>query len=116
MDIRITFHLDPQTEDFFRHQLGRIQTQLTNLQTEVLHMASTQADLDAAIAAEDVTVQAIAASVSKIATDVTTLLAKIAAGSTPADLTNEVTAVNSHAASLQAAADILKDADTKANT
>ena len=78
-------------------------------------MAQGITDLDAAIKAEDVTVQLIATSVGKIAADVTALLAKIAAGGTPADLTVEVQAVTSHAAALQAAADILAKSDKDAN-
>lgn len=78
-------------------------------------MANTQADLDAAIAAEDVQIQQIAASVTKIAADVVTLLAKITAGTSPADLTNEVQAIQAHTASLTTAAQQLTDADTSAN-
>lgn len=78
-------------------------------------MANDKAALDAAIQAEDVTVQLIAANVSKIAADVTALLAKIAAGGNPVDLSTEIQAVQSHAASLQTAADALTASDTAAN-
>lgn len=72
-------------------------------------------DLDAAIAAEDVQIQALVASVAKIADDVTALLAKIAGGTSAADLANEIAAVQSHTASLTTAAAQLADSDTKAN-
>lgn len=74
-----------------------------------------QEDLQAAIKAEDVTVQAIAASATKIGADVDALLVKIGSGTPPADLANEIQAVQAHTAALQTAADLLAAADVKAN-
>ena len=47
-------------------------------------------DLNAAIAAEDVEVQTLLASVTKIGSDIDALLAKIAAGGVPTDLTAQL--------------------------
>lgn len=99
----------------FDKRLERLEHLLQNVLKEINTMANNQADLDAAIAAEGATVTQLATVVTKIAADVTALLAKIAAGSTPADLTNEVTAINAQAAVLSTAAQQLTDADTAAN-
>lgn len=72
-------------------------------------------DLNTAIQAEDVEVNDILASVTKIGTDITTLLAKIAAGGVPTDLAAQLQAIQSHVASLTTAAQQLKAADAQAN-
>lgn len=98
------------------HQLlHKIVELLEHIKKQGDKIMSQQDDLDAAIKAEDVTIQAIAASATKIASDVDALLAKIAGGTAPADLTTEIQAVQAHTASLQAAADQLTAADQKAN-
>jgi hypothetical protein len=72
-------------------------------------------DLNTAIKAEDVEVTTILASIVTVAADVAKLKAAIAAGATPQDLTTQITAVQSHLASLTTGTQQLVDADKAAN-
>lgn len=72
-------------------------------------------DLNAAIAAEDVEIQDILSSIAKVAADIAALIAKVAAGNVPTDLTTQLQAMQSHLASLTTGAQQLKDADAAAN-
>lgn len=72
-------------------------------------------DLNAAIQAEDVEITDIAASVTQIDTDVDKLLAAVAAGATPTDLTNQITAIQAHTSALQTAVGQMTAEDAKVN-
>lgn len=72
-------------------------------------------DLQAAIVAEEVDIAQIAGVATKIASDVAALLAQVAAGTTPTDLTAQIASINADAATLANAAGILAAADTSAN-
>lgn len=60
-------------------------------------------DLNAAIAAEDGQIAAMQPMLVKIGDDITTLLALVSAGSTPADLTTQIQAIQAHVAALTTA-------------
>ena len=64
-------------------------------------MPMTQTDLDNAIKALATLVTGEDALIGNIITEVTALIAKVQAGATPADLTTEVTALQSMASDLQ---------------
>lgn len=72
-------------------------------------------DLNTAIKNEDVEVSTILTSITAVASDITKLKAAVLAGGTPADLSAQITAIQSHLASLTTGAQQLKDADTAAN-
>ena len=72
-------------------------------------------DLNAAISAEDGQLTAMQAVLAKVVADIDALLAKIAGGSTAADLTTEIQAIQAHVSALSTATQQLTDADTKAN-
>lgn len=73
-------------------------------------------DLNAAITAEDVDIQKLPAIATKIDADIVALKAAVLAGATPADLTTQIQAIQSHTAALATALAQLGDSDTKATT
>jgi chromosome segregation ATPase len=106
---------DNWTFDYFRKKLEAIEHTLDAIAEKENNLMAQIDDLNAAITAEDVELTTVMASITKIAADVDALLAKIQAGGTPADLTAQITAIQSHLASLTTGAQQLVDADTKAN-
>jgi chromosome segregation ATPase len=107
--------IDNWTFDYFRKKLEAIERKLVELKKQGETQMAQIDDLNKAINDEDVELTTVMASIKKIASDVDALLAKIAAGGTPADLTAQITAIQSHLASLTTGAQQLVDADTKAN-
>lgn len=72
-------------------------------------------DLNTAIKNEDVEVATLLTSITTIAADVAKLKAAVSAGTSATDLSAQITAIQSHLASLTTGAQQLKDADTAAN-
>lgn len=72
-------------------------------------------DLNTAIQAEDVELSDLSASITTINADITKLLAAVAAGATPTDLTNQITAIQAHTAALTTAVSQLASDDTSVN-
>lgn len=73
-------------------------------------------DLNAAIQSEDVEITDLQASITSVAADVTKLKAAVAAGSTPTDLTTQISAIQTHLASLTTGAKQLQASDKEANS
>ena len=106
---------DNWTFEFFRKKLENIEHTLEKIvRRENIIMAQID-DLNAAIAAEDVEITDIMASIAAVAADITRLIALVAAGNIPTDLTAQLTAVQSHLATLTTGAAQLKAADAEAN-
>lgn len=78
--------------------LSPVMVKLTTMEAEI--MAATQADLDAAIKAIGDLITSEDSGITAIITAVNALIAKIQSGATPADLTTEVTAINSMVADI----------------
>lgn len=115
MEIKITFCLEQSTELFFRKKLETIEQMLIDVKQKETQIMAQIDDLNAAIAQEDVEITDIMASITAVSADITKLVAAVKAGATPTDLTNQLTAVQAHLASLTTGAQQLKDADTAAN-
>jgi capsule polysaccharide export protein KpsE/RkpR len=103
-----TFH-------YFERKLDEIIELIRELKKGEIKIMAQIDDLNAAIAAEDVEITDIMTSIAAVSADITKLLAAIAAGGTPTDLTQQLTAIQSHLATLTTGAQQLKDADTAAN-
>ena len=106
---------DNWTFNYFRNKLKAIELKLDAIAEKENNIMAQIDDLNKAISDEDVELTTVLASITKISADVDKLLAKIVAGGTPADLTAQITAIQSHLASLTTGAQQLVDADTKAS-
>jgi len=115
MNINVILSIDQTLTKFLGTYLGGIQSSLDAIKTQGVQIMSQLDDLNTAIKNEDVEVQDIIASVTKVDADIDALIAKIAAGGVPTDLTAQLQAIASHTSSLTTAATQLKAADTKAN-
>ena len=101
--------------DHFEKAVQRIERLLLDIKKQGETQMAQIDDLNAAIQSEDVEINDILPVVTKIQADITTLLAKVAAGGTPTDLTTQIQAIQSHVSSLTTALQQLNDADTSAN-
>lgn len=115
MEIKIIFSIDHSTLEFFRQKLENMERKLDDILGKETKIMSQLDDLNAAIQAEDVQIQTLVASAVKIDADVDALLAKIAAGASLPDITNALTAIQSHTAALASVNTEMVSADTKAN-
>jgi chromosome segregation ATPase len=115
MDIHIRFSIDDNAFQFFSKKLENIEDKLNDILTKETQTMAQIDDLNTAIQNEDVEVTTILASITTIAADVAKLKAAVAAGSSPTDLTNQITAVQAHLASLTTGQQQLVDADKAAN-
>ncbi len=80
--------------------LNQILSVVTNLQKEMKTMADSQVNLDVALTAVSNVITNEDAGITALIAEVTALIAKVQAGANPADLTTEVTALNSMATDL----------------
>ncbi len=98
------------------YRLDAIERLLLELKTQGAKIMSQLDDLTQEVADEDVQITTLVASAAKIDADIDALIAKIAAGATPADITAQLTAIKAHTAALASVNAEMVAADTKANS
>jgi hypothetical protein len=116
LNIKVTVAFDPDTMNAFSkcwEVLGTLLNTIINKENKIMSQLD---DLNSAIQEEDVDVQGIAAVAIALQTDLAALLKASQGGGSATDLSTQIAAVQSHAASLATALGILQaaDATTKA--